>query len=193
MDERGRQEAEAGRIYAEAGRVEGESARRRSEHTRERAEYRRERRGVAWLRAVLGFLFFLVIILLGFTAVQFVPANPYHVYESRMKPEVTCPHAPVEVILDQEIENTHPVRQVEVESHWEPGGELAGEGTPKNPGPFGRHERMSPVTRFAPASPGEYRLHTKSQVAYNFYGIPRFHVEVHTSSNTLRVTECEGE
>ena len=76
--EAAREQGEANRRDAEEGRVRAEKGRAHHESGRQRAEERRERPGAGALYAVLFFIFVLVLIAVGFAAVQFIAANPYH-------------------------------------------------------------------------------------------------------------------
>lgn len=152
-------------------------------------ETRREkwRSRATWAVVLIPFL--LIGVVAAFALVQLVPANPYHIYETKLAQTRVCPFSAVQTKTLVEIEDTHTVTSIHIMSHWEPGHTVAADtGVPDYQlTPTEKIWRPSPVTRFAPAEAGVYRLYTEAEVGYNFYGIPRFHTETYSTQNRLTV------
>lgn len=155
--------------------------------TRPPTRAERLRSWATWTVVAVPFL--LIVASAGFAFVQLVPANPYHIYKTKLNQTVVCPFNPIQTRTLVEIEDTHTVTNIHIKSYWQPGHAVAADTSVPvyQLQPIEKTWRDSPVTRFAPPDPGLYRLHTDAEVGYNFYGIPRFHTETYVTENRLTV------
>lgn len=127
-----------------------------------------------------------------------VPFEVYEVHGYRLMPETACPGEPVRVLINREVKDpailgvrVGTINNSLVNSEWEGSGVIIPVGeadVPLDPEPRG--ERISPVVREAPLTPGRYRLKAHTTVSGSVWWATRTLEESRHQSDWFEVVDC---